>query len=65
MFPCYSLHTCHPLLPHHPHCVHKSVPYVGLTGLILQSKGLSRVFSNITIQKHQFFGSQLSFSIFH
>ena len=33
-----------------------------LTGLIsLQSKGLSRVFSNITVQKHQFFGPQLSF----
>ena len=29
---------------------------LGLTGLIfLQSKGLSRVFSNITVQKHQFF----------
>ena len=26
----------------------------------LQSKGLSRVFSNITIQKHQFFGTQPS-----
>ena len=26
----------------------------------LQSKGLSRVFSNSTLQKHQFFGSQLS-----
>ena len=25
-----------------------------------QSKGLSRVFSNITVQKHQFFGTQLS-----
>ena len=25
-----------------------------------QSKGLSRVFSNTTVQKHQFFGSQLS-----
>ena len=33
---------------------------LGLTGLIsLQSKGLSRVFSN-TVQKHQFFGTQLS-----
>jgi len=33
----------------------------GLTGLIsLQSKGLSRVFSNNTFQKHQFFGAQLS-----
>ena len=31
------------------------------TGWIsLQSKGLSRVFSNPTVQKHQFFGSQLS-----
>ena len=26
----------------------------------LQSKGLSRVFSNTTVQKHQFFGVQLS-----
>ena len=34
---------------------------LGLTGLIsLQSKGLSRVFSNTTVQKHQFFGTQLS-----
>ena len=34
---------------------------LGLTGWIyLQSKGLSRVFSNTTIQKHQFFGAQLS-----
>ena len=32
-----------------------------LTVLIsLQSKGLSRVFSNTTVQKHQFFGAQLS-----
>jgi len=31
------------------------------TGWIsLQSKGLSRVFSNTTVQKHQFFGIQLS-----
>ena len=31
-----------------------------MTGLIsLQSKGLSRVFSNTTVQKHQFFGAQL------
>ena len=35
---------------------------LGWTGWIsLQSKGLSRVFSNITVQKHQFFGAQLSF----
>ena len=34
---------------------------LGLTGLIsLKSKRLSRVFSNTTIQKHQFFGTQLS-----
>ena len=34
---------------------------LGLIGLIcLLSKGLSRVFSNTTIQKHQFFGAQLS-----
>ena len=26
----------------------------------MQSKGLSRVFSNTTVQKHQFFGAQLS-----
>ena len=32
-----------------------------LTGLIfLLSKGLSRVFSNTTVQNHQFFGTQLS-----
>ena len=31
------------------------------TGWIsLQSKGLSRVFANTTVQKHQFFGTQLS-----
>ena len=31
---------------------------LGLTGLIsLQSKGLSRVFSSTTVQKHQFFGA--------
>ena len=34
---------------------------LGWTGLIfLQPKGLLRVFSNITVQKHQFFGAQLS-----
>ena len=32
-----------------------------LTGLIsLQFQGLSRIFSNTTVQKHQFFGAQLS-----
>ena len=34
---------------------------LGWTGLILQSKGLSRVFSNTTVQKHQFFSAQPSF----
>ena len=40
---------------------------LGWTGWIsLLSKGLSRVFSNITFQKHQFFGAQLSLrSSFH
>ena len=34
---------------------------LGWTGWIsLQSKGLSRVFSNTTVQKHEFFGAQLS-----
>ena len=34
---------------------------LGWTGWIsLQFKGLSRVFSNTTVQKHQFFGAQLS-----
>ena len=34
---------------------------LGLTGSIsLQSRELSRVFSNTTVQRHQFFGTQLS-----
>ena len=34
---------------------------LGWTGWIsLQSKGLSKILSNITVQKHQFFGAQLS-----
>ena len=33
---------------------------LGLTDLILQAKGVSRVFSNTTVQKHQFFSAQLS-----
>ena len=33
---------------------------LGLTFLILQSKGFSRVFSNTTVHKHQFFSSQPS-----
>ena len=35
--------------------------HLRLIGLIsLQPKGLSRVFSNTTVQRHQFFGAQLS-----
>ena len=35
--------------------------YLRLTSwMSLQSRGLSRVFSNTTVQKHQFFGAQLS-----
>ena len=33
---------------------------LGWTGLMLQSKWLSIVFSNTTVQKHQFFSAQLS-----
>ena len=37
---------------------------LGLTGLIsLHSKGLSRVFSSTTVQKHQFFGTQPSLMV--
>ena len=39
---------------------------LGWTGWIsLQSKGLSRVFSNTTVQKHQFFSAQLSSQSIH
>ena len=39
----------------------QDLPPLGWTGWIsLQAKGLSRVFSNTTVQKHQFFGAQLS-----
>ena len=39
----------------------QSIGALGLTGLIsLQSKGLSRIFSNTTVQKHQLFSAQLS-----
>ena len=35
-------------------------PLKGTSWISLQSKGFSRVFSNTTDQKHQFFGAQLS-----
>ena len=40
---------------------HPGLVSLGWTGWIfLQSKGCSRVFSNTTVQKHQFFSAQLS-----
>ena len=45
--------------------IFRAIP-LGLTGWIsLQSKGLSRVFSNTTVQKHQLFGTQLFYSPTH
>ena len=42
------------------------IPSKEIPGLIsLQSKGLSRVFSNTTVQKHQFFGAQPSSQSIH
>ena len=39
---------------------------LGWTGWIsLQSKGLSRVFSNTTVQKHQFFGAQTTAQLYY
>ena len=35
-------------------------PLGQISWISMQSKGFSRVFSNTTVQKHQFFGSQLS-----
>ena len=37
-------------------------PLEGTSWISLQSKGLSRVFSNTTVQKHQFFSIQLLYS---
>ena len=44
--------------PSHEHSGLISFSWAGWTSL--QSKGLSRVFSNTTVQKHQFFGAPLS-----
>ena len=38
-------------------------PLVWTSWISLQSKGLSRVFSNTTVQKHQFFGAQFFFIV--
>ena len=42
-----------------PMNIQDSFPLGWTVGISLQSKGLSRVFSNSTVQKHQFFGAQL------
>ena len=48
-------------LQHHLPMNTQDWPPLGWTGWIsLQSRGLSRVFSNTTVQKHQFFSTQLS-----
>ena len=44
-----------------PSSEYSGLIFLGWTGWIsLLSKGLSRVFSNTTVQKHQFFSAQLS-----
>ena len=51
----------HAFLYHFMTNVYNDWSPLGWTGWIsLQSKGLSRVFSNTTVQKHQFFSAQLS-----
>ena len=43
-----------------PYNWYSGLIFLGLTGMIsLSSKGLSRVFSNTTVQKHQVFSAQL------
>ena len=44
----------------HPELISLEVFLLWTVWISLQSKGLSRVFSNTTLQKHQFFGAQLS-----
>ena len=43
-----------------PMNIQDSFPLGWTSWMSLKSKGLSRVFSNTTVQKHQFFGAQLS-----
>ena len=45
-----------------PSSEYSGLIFLGWTGLILQSKGLSRVFSNTTVQKHQVFGVNVLYS---
>ena len=44
----------------HPMDIQDRFPSGWIGWIYLQSKGLSRVFSNTTVQKHQFFDTQLS-----
>ena len=44
----------------HPMNIKDWFPLGWTCWISMQSKGLSRVFSNTTVQKHQFFGTQLS-----
>ena len=44
----------------HPVNIQDWFPLGWTSWISLQSKGLSRVFSNTTVQKHQFFSTQLS-----
>ena len=61
-----ALHIRWPKLWSFSFSINPSNEYSGLISLALsgwislQSKGVSRVFSNTTVQKHQFFGAQLS-----
>ena len=48
----------------YPMCIQDWFP-LGLTGLISLQKGLSRVFSSTTVQKHQFFSAQPMYRWFH
>ena len=43
-----------------PMNIRDRLPLGWIGWISLQSKGLSRVFSNTTVQKHQFFGTQVS-----
>ena len=57
--------TLHVMWPKYRSFSFSIIPSKEIPGLIsfkmdLESKGLSRVFSNTTVQKHQFFGAQLS-----
>ena len=62
-----SVGSVHPVAKVFSFSISPSNEYSQLIGLIsLQSKGLSRVFSSYTIQRHQFFHAQLSlWSISH